>query len=488
MPPSDRPQPTAQEREKVLAWIENVFAGRTLAGHPDPGPLRPRRLNAREHRNTFRDLAVTKGNGQPRRVSYTPKPNGIVSLYDAVIPPPEHPCAFVARTLPQDTNDGGFDTIADNLSIPPFLLEKYFRCSKVLLDEMFSVNPGRGSSYQWPLYHEVMKLQKGPYPKGMTPRQALTAFLKEFATRAFRRPVTAEEVEKYARLFDQSQQKGEPFEASIRLPLQAILVSPRFVVLWADASVLEKVQGEGDAAPVRPLDDHELAARLSYFLWSSLPDRELFQAAQQGRLQRPAGAGTAGSEDAARSARDGRPAGRVPLSVVAAGSAGPARPGRRALSALFPEQPGRADETGAAAVRRCGPGRGPQHPGVCRCRLGVPLLSAGSALRHRGLPGQEAAEQRPAAVVSGQVPRPSARRSADDGQGADRHVAAGADQPGPPRQMGAGNHPGNATSASSAQCGQCPQGREGRRQEEPDRAAVAWPGTGTTRPVPPVIG
>src|SRR5208283_5275827 len=282
MPPSDKPQPTAEERERVTAWIETALARHTLDGHPDPGPLRPRRLNVREHRNTFRDLAVTKGNAQVRKVAYTSKPDGTVNLYGAIIPPPEHPCAFVSRTLPQDTNDGGFDTIGENLSIPPFLIEKYLRCTKVLLDEMFTLNVTRGSSYQWPLYQDLMKLQRGPHPKGMSQRQALTVFLKEFATRAFRRPVTADEVEKYARLFDMAQEKGEDFESSIRLPLQAILVSPRFVVLWGDSG------GQGkDAAQVRPLDDYELATRLSYFLWSSLPDRELFLAAQQGRLQDP---------------------------------------------------------------------------------------------------------------------------------------------------------------------------------------------------------
>jgi hypothetical protein len=280
MPPLDRPQPTALERERLLGAIEAAFAKHTLDGQPDPGPLRARRLNVREHMNSFRDLAIVKANALPRRASYSTKPDGSVNLYQAIIPPPEHACAFVSRNLPQDTNDGGFDTISENLSIPPLLMEKYLRCSKLLLDDMFGLNPKLGSSYQWPLYHNVLKLQKGPLPKGMTPRQAVTAMLKEFATRAFRRPVTADEVARYARLFDRSQEKGEDFETSIRLPLQAILVSPRFVVLWSDAPAAEH-----DKAAVRPLDDYDLAARLSYFLWSSLPDRDLFQAAQQGRLQ-----------------------------------------------------------------------------------------------------------------------------------------------------------------------------------------------------------
>lgn len=284
MPPANRPQPTNAERQRLLNWIEDVFARHTLDGQPDPGPLQPRRLNVREHKNCFRDLAFNKANPLPRRVAYKAKPDGTVNLYQAIIPPPEHPCAFVARFLPQDTNDGGFDTIGANLSIPPFLVEKYLRCSQALLDDLFTANRVLGSSYQWPLYAELLRLQKGPPPKGLTERQALVAFLKDFASRAFRRPVTADEVEKYAKLFDQGREKGEDFEASIRRALQATLVSPRFVVLWSD---LRGVDQGKELPRVRPLDDHDLAARLSFFLWSSLPDRELTQAAQQGRLRDP---------------------------------------------------------------------------------------------------------------------------------------------------------------------------------------------------------
>jgi hypothetical protein len=283
MPPSDQAQPTAEERERLTSWIESTFANQTLAGHPDPGPLHPRRLNVREYRNTLRDLATSKGNALPRRVAYVPKKDGTINMYQAIVPPPEHPCAFVSRTLPQDTSEGGFDTIGENLSIPPFLMEKYLRCSKRLMDDMFAVNPKQGESYRWPLYSAVTAARKGPWPRGIaTSRQAVAAMLKDFAARAFRRPVTAEEVAKYVKLFDAAQEQGEDFETSIRLPMQAILVSPRCIVLWSHAGVA--VEGK-DAAPVQPLDDYELATRLSYFLWSSTPDRELFQAAEKGKLK-----------------------------------------------------------------------------------------------------------------------------------------------------------------------------------------------------------
>jgi Protein of unknown function (DUF1592)/Protein of unknown function (DUF1588)/Protein of unknown function (DUF1585)/Protein of unknown function (DUF1595) len=122
----------------------------------------------------------------------------------------------------------------------------------------------------------VLRTEKGPLPKNKTQRQFVADYLKDFASRAFRRPVTAQEAEKYAKLFDEAQAKKEDFESSIRLPLQAILVSPSFTVFWSD-QVTDKTR-------VRALTDHELAARLSYFLWGTMPDQELVKLADKGQL------------------------------------------------------------------------------------------------------------------------------------------------------------------------------------------------------------
>lgn len=276
MPPADKLQPTTVERDRMLAWIERVFVAETLAGQPDPGPLRPRRLNAREYTNTVRDLFVTGGKPSVRKTSFEPLKDGRISLY-RMFPPPDHPTQFVTRFLPQDTSDGGFDTLAENLTIPPFFVEKHLRATKVLLDEMVTLNASRPSSYQWTLYAALSKVEKGPTPKNKTQRQLVAEFLREFASRAFRRPVPAEEAEKFARLFDQAQAKGEDFESSIRLALQAVLISPSFTILWSDQ--------ERKEAPVRALNDHELAARLSYFLWSTQPDQDLVKLADKGQLR-----------------------------------------------------------------------------------------------------------------------------------------------------------------------------------------------------------
>jgi hypothetical protein len=246
----------------------------------------------------FRDLAISNDRAQPRRATYETKEDGTINLYHAIIPPSEHPCDFVTRLLPQDTQDGGFDTIGENLSIQPFLMEKYFRVSDLLLDGCFSMQgKDEHGRFQWRLRELVEKAETGPLPRGIeTRREAVIGLLQDFATRAFRRPVAAEEVEKYATLFDLSQKKGEDFESSIRLSLQAILVSPRFVILWADDTVTRSASEIAPNTPsenpslahrvtVRPLDDYELATRLAIFLWSSVPDRVLSQIADQGKLQ-----------------------------------------------------------------------------------------------------------------------------------------------------------------------------------------------------------
>jgi hypothetical protein len=105
--------------------------------------------------------------------------------------------------------------------------------------------------------------------------------VSSLARRAYRRPVTTEEVEDKLRLVALAQQEGDSFEEGIRLALEAVLASPHF---------LFKVERDPDAASgVAPhrINDHELASRLSYFLWSSMPDEELFRAADELSLRKP---------------------------------------------------------------------------------------------------------------------------------------------------------------------------------------------------------
>ncbi len=100
--------------------------------------------------------------------------------------------------------------------------------------------------------------------------------LKPLLRRAFRRPVNDGEVEPFVRFAKLAQDRKQPFERAMQVALQAVLVSPQFLFRIEDPAA------SGPAS--RAISDHELATRLSYFLWSSMPDEELFKLADQGQL------------------------------------------------------------------------------------------------------------------------------------------------------------------------------------------------------------
>ncbi len=106
--------------------------------------------------------------------------------------------------------------------------------------------------------------------------------LTSFAKRAWRRPPTDEEVSKLRSLIELSRAQGDTAEAGIRLALQRILVSPHFLFRV-------EVDPDPNSLTPRPLSSWELATRLSYFLWSSMPDAELFAAAESGALVKDPG-------------------------------------------------------------------------------------------------------------------------------------------------------------------------------------------------------
>jgi hypothetical protein len=101
--------------------------------------------------------------------------------------------------------------------------------------------------------------------------------IANLAMRAYRRPVTARETAAILHFVDFARAQGQNVEQGIQLAIQAILVSPGF---------LFKIENRS-AAP-HPISDYELASRLSYFLWSSMPDDELFALAAQGNLRQAA--------------------------------------------------------------------------------------------------------------------------------------------------------------------------------------------------------
>ncbi len=102
------------------------------------------------------------------------------------------------------------------------------------------------------------------------PKQAVGPLMRQFATRAFRRPVADEDLAPYIDLVQESLADGSSLLDALRGGYRALLCSPRFLYFHENPG---------------PLDDYALASRLSYFLWNTMPDAELMKLAERGQLR-----------------------------------------------------------------------------------------------------------------------------------------------------------------------------------------------------------
>jgi mono/diheme cytochrome c family protein len=135
--------------------------------------------------------------------------------------------------------------------------------------------PEGGSPPRW---HELHRKFVTAVPgNDVSVMSAATTVLRPILYRAFRRPVSDSEVARYASLTDQTvSEHQETYEYGVFVALQAILVSPDFL--------FRKETDPTDGATERQLNEYEIASKLSYFLWSTMPDEELFQLAENKRL------------------------------------------------------------------------------------------------------------------------------------------------------------------------------------------------------------
>jgi hypothetical protein len=143
-------------------------------------------------------------------------------------------------------------------------------------------DPARAVLVQWfevagpadpypPSHYKLLAAKPGP-------TEAKTReILDRFASRAYRRPATNKEVERLVKFAQDAEGRGEKWEGSIALTMQAVLCSPKFLFR------VELDHRPSDKAP-HPIDDYQLASRLSYFLWSTMPDEELFTLAAAKQL------------------------------------------------------------------------------------------------------------------------------------------------------------------------------------------------------------
>jgi hypothetical protein len=232
MPPKGKPRPTGAELAVITAWIDRETARVDCTKPSDPGRVTIRRLNRVEYRNTVRDLLG---------VDYKP-----------------------ADDFPSDDVGYGFDNIGDVLSLSPLLLERYLDAAERIVDLAFKDPKIR---------ERILAPSKGKKA------EVVRSTIERLARRAYRRPVTADEVARLARFVDLAEGSGQNLNQGLQLALKAMLVSPHF---------LFRVEVDHVTKPgaIYPINDFELASRLSYFLWSSMPDDELFRVAGMGGLRK----------------------------------------------------------------------------------------------------------------------------------------------------------------------------------------------------------
>ena len=238
MPPTDHSELSDKERDQLEAWIKaHVFEFNPQ--HPDPGDVTLRRLNRIEYRNTIRDLLGVD--------------------YDTELHFP-----------PEDTGHG-FDRIGEVLNISQLHLEKYIQAAKTIASQavpLSSDHPGHDEFFG------------GPIPSDSESRRALAErLLESFASRAYRRPIDSAALKRIADLAEHSYSEGgNSFESAIADAHAAVLASPRFLFLVEEAE-------PNSPEPNERLDEFSLASRLSYLLWSTMPDEELLRLAGQGKLR-----------------------------------------------------------------------------------------------------------------------------------------------------------------------------------------------------------
>jgi hypothetical protein len=234
MPPDDADaQPTEEERQKFLEWMGQI----KYLSPKDPGPFVIRRLTKVEYGNTLHDLFGVD--------------------------------AAVAEELPDEVfGEGYLNTLS------PLQSEQYLGIANEVLDQILAPKDAPPTAVQKRLFGE-------PPAPGADLRAEAGKVARSLARSAYRRPASDEEVEVLLGVFDLARKNKLDYPASLGLMLKATLVSPQFLFI---TPVKEAMPGQ----TIVPLDDYQLASRLSYLVWATMPDAELSALADAGKLHEPA--------------------------------------------------------------------------------------------------------------------------------------------------------------------------------------------------------
>ena len=270
MPPEGAPPLPREQRQQLIAELRELL--HVAVSSQESFPQAPiRRMNRFQYNNAVQDL-FDLPERMLREYGYFRPETGKMPDDLKAGSRPLGKSQLIGKRLagvapfPQDLRaEHGYDNRGDHLTLSPLLLESFFKLSTSIVgSEDFNEN----TSGAWtPLFR--------PPPSREDYLPVARESLRGFLTRAFRRPVEDLVLDRYVDYAMRRTESGGSFSDGMKAAVSAALASPRFLYLY---------ERSGTGETVERLDDFELASRLSFFLWGSIPDQTLLDLAAEGKL------------------------------------------------------------------------------------------------------------------------------------------------------------------------------------------------------------
>lgn len=281
MPPEGEPQPTPASRQQLVVALRSMLhrsvAKRSVFRH---APIR--RMNRFQYNNAVVDLfdlncivfTLPERMMREHRGYFKPETGRMADVVTVGSRPLgksqliEKRLAGVAA-FPQDLRaEHGFDNRGDHLSLSPLLMEAFLKLGQSITQSPDFTPQSVGI---WSAFFEA------PAPE-IDRKKEVRRRLASFLLRAFRRPVDQSLLDRYAGFVADQLDSGIDFTEAMKSVAAAAIASPRFLYLYEKST---------ESATAQRLNAFELASRLSFFLWGSLPDEELLNVATSGELTAP---------------------------------------------------------------------------------------------------------------------------------------------------------------------------------------------------------
>ena len=238
MPPQGMPQPSEVERHRMLETLGEAIDDFDYSEVDDPGFEPMRRLTHTEYDHTLRDL------------------------FGVDLDP-------TTRFPEELSGASGFDNSANTLFLQSALMERYIATAERVVDLALPAQPSTPAHRR---AHDRIFVAAASDPG------AAEQVIARFLSRAYRRPPHEAELDRALDHYSRARSEGQDFEEAIKQVLASVLISPKFLL---------RVEAGRDGDQPFRIGGYELASRLSYFLWASMPDDELFDLATRNELHEP---------------------------------------------------------------------------------------------------------------------------------------------------------------------------------------------------------